>query len=156
MLPFPYIQLFAILFKSSLKNSGRRAMYSCPSHEKHTANAPLKTPTPPLWLGLLDWGRGGGFRIRKRCLSEAGVACLNSAAQLLRKLYTIYISLHEKRNSFKRNWYGFEYKDILLFRYCYLSSIIIIFFFLAVRFYCGVLWWGKWRQGSRTKECLIL
>lgn len=133
MLPFSYIQLFAILFKSPLKNSGRRAMYSCPSHEKHTANAPLKTPTPPLWLGLLDGG-GGGFRIWKRCLSEAGVACLNSVAQLLRKLHTGYISLHEKRNSFKRNWYGFEYKDILLFRYCYLSSIIIILFFLPCVF----------------------
>ena len=156
MLPFPYIQLFAILFKSSLKNSGRRAMYSCPSHEKHTANAPLKTPTPPLWLGLLDWGRGGGFRIRKRCLSEAGVACLNSAAQLLRKLHTVYISLHKKRNSLKRNWYGFEYKDILFISVLLFVKHYYHIFFLAVRFYCGVLWWGKWRQGSRTKECLIL
>ena len=56
--PVSNIQLFAILFKSSLKNSGRRAMYGCPSHEKHTANVSLKTPTPPPWLGLLDGGRG--------------------------------------------------------------------------------------------------
>lgn len=134
MLPFSYIQLFAILFKSSLKNSGRRAMYSCPSHEKHTANAPLKSQPHPFGLVFLTGEEGGGFRIRKRCLSEAGVACLNSAAQLLRKLHTVYISLHKKRNILKRNWYGFEYKDILLFRCCYLSSIIIILFFLPCVF----------------------
>ena len=152
MLPFSYIQLFAILFKSSLKNSGRRAMYSCPSHEKHTANAPLKSQPHPFGLVFLTGEEGGGFRIRKRCLSEAGVACLNSAAQLLRKLHTVYISLHEKRNSFKRNWYGFEYKDILLFRYCYLSSIIIILFFLPCVFIVESCGGGSGDKGPVRKK----
>lgn len=57
--PVSNIQLFAILFKSSLKNSGRRAMYGCPSHEKHTANAPLKPQPHPFGLGFLT-GEGGG------------------------------------------------------------------------------------------------
>ena len=67
MLPFSYIQLFAILFKSSLKNSGRRAMYSCPSHEKHTANAPLKPQPHPFGLGFLTGEEvgGGGFPYMK-------------------------------------------------------------------------------------------
>ena len=72
--PVSNIQLFAILFKSSLKNSGRRAMYGCPSHEKHTANVPLKTPNPPPPLARASRrGKGGdGLRIRKRCLSRKG------------------------------------------------------------------------------------
>ena len=70
MLPFSYIQLFAILFKSSLKNSGRRAMYSCPSHEKHTANAPLKPQPHPFGLGFLTGEEVGG----------GGVSVLESGA----------------------------------------------------------------------------
>ena len=103
-------------------------MYSCPSHEKHTTNAPLKTPTPPPWLGLLDGGREGGFRIRKRCLSEARVACLNSAAQLLRKLHTVYISLHEKRNSFKRNYTALNTRIFCYFGIAICQALLSFFF----------------------------
>ena len=66
------------------------------------------------------------------------MACLNSVAQLLRKLHTVYISLHKKRNSLK------EIDTALNTRiFCYFAIAIcqalLSFFFLAVRFYFEVL-----------------